>query len=248
MPGHGGSSLPTGTLLFGDLTLDDYVTVLQNTIEQLPGRGLLPKTLLGHSQGGLLIQMTQQALKNIGTDLHREFGIKHVVLMSPVPAQPIAWAFAANAPALLQQFLAFAPALGVHINIPDAAWRFLFFSDLSGTVVSDAPTPADVAALGYNAPEPLLSALQLVGATPFMRPSVDGGLFGPDAKTTLQIVSYEQDIINPPSENALLYAHLTGDSSGAGFAEVSGAEAVHDLHVSDPSFLLNQIPGTIELP
>jgi len=210
--------------------------------------GLLPKTLLGHSQGGLLIQMTQQALKSRGTDLHQEFGIKDVVLMAPVPGQPISWAFADNALALLLPFVAFAPALGTHISIPDAAWPFVFFSDLFGMVVPGAPTPADVAALGYNAPEPLLSALELVGATPFVRPSVDAGLFGPDSQTTLQIVSYEQDTINPPSENALLYAHLTGDSSGAGFAEVSGAEAVHDLHVSDPSTLLNQIAGRINLP
>jgi len=193
----------------------------------------------------------RQALKSNSTDLRQEFGIKHVVLMAPVPGQPISWAFADSGTALavLGQFVTFAPALGIHINIPDAVWPILFFSaDSFGNVVPGAPTPADVAALGYNALEPLLSALELVGTTPFVRPSVDARLFGPDSKTTLQIVSYERDTIILPSESAQLYEHLTGDSSGAGSAVVSGAEAVHDLHVSDPSFLLNQIAGRITLP
>jgi len=262
LPGHGGSSLPTtapptAPLLFGDLFLEDYVTVLQNTLERLPAEtGLQAKTLLAHSQGGLLIQMTQQALKSNGTDLRQEFDIKHVVLMAPVPGQPISWAFADNgtALALLGQFVDFTPALGIHINIPDPVWPILFFSAADvepcppppsfWVVVPNAPTPAEVTARGYNAREPFVSALQLVGA----RPSVDAGLFGPDTRTTLQIVSYEQDTIILPSESALLYAHLTGDSSGAGFAEVSGAEAVHDFHVSDPSSLLDQIAGRITLP
>ncbi len=250
LPGHGGSSLPTDALLFGDLTLGDYVTALQNTLKRLPGLGLLPKTLLGHSQGGLLIQMTQQALKNIGTNLRQEFGVKDVVLMAPVPGQPISWALADSGTALdlLGPFLTFAPALGTHISIPDDPWwLILFFSaDVFGNVVPSAPPPAQVAA--YNAPEPFLSALELVGAPGFVRPSVDAGLFGPDSRTTLQIISYAHDTINLPSESALLYTHLTGDNSSAGFAEVSGAEAVHDLHVSAPSFLLSEIAGRITLP
>jgi pimeloyl-ACP methyl ester carboxylesterase len=111
-------------LLFGDLTLDDYVTVLRNTLERLRGIGLRPQTLLGHSQGGLLIQMTQQALKSMGTDLYQQFNIQHVVLLASVGPQQILWAFVDNGTAavLLQQFVTFDPALDVYINIPAAAW------------------------------------------------------------------------------------------------------------------------------
>src|SRR5262249_37846109 len=68
LPGHGESSLPTGTLLFGELTLDDYVTVLRGALAQLGALGVHPQTVLAHSQGDLLVQMTQQALKSLGTD------------------------------------------------------------------------------------------------------------------------------------------------------------------------------------
>jgi len=249
LPGHGKSSPPTG-MLFGDMTLGDYVTVLRNTLERLPGTGLRPQTLLGHSQGGLLIQMAQQALKSQGTDLRQAFGIQHVVLMASVAPQQIPWAFvdSGTAALLLQQFVASDSTLGTYIDIPDAAWPAVFFSNLSGAVVPGAPTPEEVAAQGFNAPEPLLGALELIGASGFVRPSVDARLFDPDAETTLQVVTYEQDTIIRPSESAQLYKYLTGDSSGAGVAEVSGQEAVHDLHMSDPNTLLKQIAGIIKLP
>jgi hypothetical protein len=195
---------------------------------------------MGHSQGALLIQMLQQTLADGNTSLRRRFGIRQVVMLAPVAPQAIPWAFVDNGTAatLLQQFVAFAPALGTHVAIPDPAWPFVFFSDLSGTVAAGAPDPAQVAARGFNAPEPLFGALQLVGGPPFVRPAVDAGIFGAGSKTTLAVASFEQDTIVNAGEAAMLYEYLTGDGSREGVVEVRGASAVHDMYVSDPRTLL----------
>src|SRR5918996_3020962 len=63
-PGHGDSSLPSAGLPFGFLSLSDYVSVVLATLERLPSYGLHPRTLLAHSQGGLVVQMAQQRLKD----------------------------------------------------------------------------------------------------------------------------------------------------------------------------------------
>lgn len=107
------------------------------------------------------------------------------------------------------------------------------------------PTPAEVTALGYNAPEPLCSTLQLVGAPPLARPTVDAGIFSPARRTRLFVATFEQDILIRPEENALLYEHLTGDAGLNLLAVVGGPETVHDLYVAGPVRLLVDVAGTI---
>lgn len=246
LPGHGASGLPTGGLWLGEVTLADYVTVLRRSLKRLAPLGIRPKTLLGHSQGGLVIQLAQQALHAAGTNLRREFNIKHVVLFAPVGPRQIPDSGAPGE--TLAAFLASDPVRGSYLQIPDAVWPALFFSNLSGTIASGAPTAAEVAARGYNAVAPLFAAAETAGAAPFTRPSVDAGIFRRASGTTLNIATYEQDQLIFPSENWLLYEYLTGDATGAGIAEVAGLDAVHDLHVSDPVNLLGAVAGTVELP
>lgn len=94
LPGHAGapevgSGLPTGGLLFGELTMEDYVTAYLAALSKLPEFGVHPKTLWGHSMGGLIVQMAEQRLLRLGTSLRREFNTKKVLLTAPVPPAPV---------------------------------------------------------------------------------------------------------------------------------------------------------------
>ena len=241
LPGHGHSGLPTG-LPFSFLTLDHFASALLGALAQLPQHGASVDALIAHSQGGIVVQMAQQRLVSAGSSLRAAHGIQQAVLLAPTPPQGLPWAFVENgtADALLGQFFVpVDPVLGSHFRIPDAVWPFVFFSDLQGQLVYGAPTGAQVAALGYNAPEPLLSALQLVGAAPFgQRPQVDAGVFAAKLGTRLTIVAFEQDGLVRPEEAAAITAHLTGHALGARFEVVRGPGAVHDLYVSDLAALL----------
>jgi pimeloyl-ACP methyl ester carboxylesterase len=69
LPGHGESPAPRGAL-FGDLTADDYLAVILGSARRLrDDNHLRPRTLMGHGQGGMLVQMAQQALLEEGTSL-----------------------------------------------------------------------------------------------------------------------------------------------------------------------------------
>ncbi len=241
-PGRGGSSLPTG-ILYSELTLDDHVTALLDTLDALRQQDVRPRGLIGHSQGGLLIQMAQQQLIDAGTSLRRQLTIRDVILFASATPRQIPWDFLnnGNADAVISQFLTNDPIMGQVIDIPDAAFPGLFYSDLNGDVASGAPTPAQVAALGYNAPAPLSAMLQLVGEAPFSRPSVDAGSFAPRRGTRLSMATYDQDVLFRPNESAQLYRHLTGDSNRRRLKLVNGPETVHDLHISDPQGLLDAL-------
>lgn len=234
MPGHGESGLPEGAL-FGDLTLQDYTAAALAALEQLPTHGVRPTTIIAHSQGALVVQLAQQQLVAGGSSLREEAGVRTVVLLAPVPSAEVYWAFADSGAAagVIGGFLAADAARGAHVAIPDPAWPFVFFSNLYGVLAPDAPSAPTVVAEALNAPEPLASALQLVGAFG-SRLRVDAGIFSPAQGTALRVVTFEHDQLIRPSEGAAVYAHLTGDAPSARVLAVDGEFAVHDLYVSDP--------------
>ncbi len=247
LPGRGGSSLPTN-LSYSELTLDDHVTAILATLDALRLQGVRPRTLVGHSQGGLLIQMAQQRLRDAGTHLRRQFGIRDAILLASAGPVQIPWPFVDNGTAdvIISQFLTNDPTLGQVIDIPDAAFPGIFFTNLLGDLASGAPTPAQVASRGYNAPAPLFATLQLVGEAPFSRPSVDARIFARQRGTRLFMATYEQDILFRPNESAQLYRHLTGDNNRRRLKRVNGPETVHDLHISDPDGLLASVADKIQ--
>ncbi len=246
LPGRGGSSLPTN-LAYGDLVLDDHVSAILGTLDALRDQGLRTRKIVAHSQGGLLIQMAQQRLIDQGSDLRNRFQIRGVVLLASVGSAEIPWLFVDSGAGgqVIAQFLTIDPVLGAVISIPDAVFPGLFFTDLMGVPAAGTPTPEEVATLGYNAPEPLLATLNLVGAEPFARPSIAARIFGRRHRTRLAVATFDQDILIRPEENALLYQHLTGDVELGGLVAVTGPGTVHDLYLADPAGLLAATSGTI---
>ncbi len=246
LPGHGASGLPGGGFPFGVLTLDDYATTMLGALDALAARGITPRSLIAHSQGGMVVQIAQDRLVSAGSSVRGRYGIQEVSLLAPTMPHTLGWAFAdlGIAGGLLQAFLVPADAtLGQHIAIPDFVWPSLFFSRAGdGTLVAEAPDAATVAASGYNAPEPVLSALQLVGAPPFAsRPVIARGIFAGVRGTRLVVVAFENDQLVRPAEADALFSHLTADRNGHRFGVVTGPASVHDMFVSSPAELLAQI-------
>src|SRR5688572_24974369 len=188
-PGHGGSETPAG---FPLLTLDDYASVVLGVIERLREQGHEPTALIGHSQGGMVVQIAQQRLVASGSSLRDALGIREVTLLAPTMPNALPWAFVENGTAagLIGGFCQPAPPPNcTHVAIPDAVWPFVFFSRFSnGAPVANAPNGA-----GFNAPEPIIVTLQLVGALPPGRPAIDAGIFAGNSGTQLTVIAFEED-------------------------------------------------------
>jgi pimeloyl-ACP methyl ester carboxylesterase len=266
LPGRGYSSLPEGEadLSFGELTLNDHTQAVIGTLERVRQAGFHPETIMAHSQGGLIVQMVQQALLTDGSSLRAEFGIKKVLLLASIAPAGVLWEYSASGEGAeaVSQFLCFPglegcdAELGLHVAIPDWAWPYLFFAyqDTESIAVTDNIPMADVVRKkGYNSPEPLFASLQLLGLSlpdlpPFVRPMVNPGIFHKTG-TRLACVAMSQDSFQSEGEPEALYEHLTNDSSLKRFAVVASDDAVHSMYISNPQGLLEAlVPSNISLP
>lgn len=251
LPGNGLSTVPTG-LLYSNLSLQDYAAAVTGALERLPRQGLRPTHILGHSQGGLVVQLAQQAMFDQGTSLRQEFNIVVATLLAPVPPEAVPWALAESGlgAQLIDAFLVNDPDLGEVIFFPGAVFPALFFTNLNNEVVPGTP-PVEVLD-EFAFPEPLQVALELNGLPPATsRPQVeslvfaDRGLITLWRGTFLQAVSFENDTLARPGEVVQTYVHLSGDSGLRRYAEVVGGNAVHDMYISDPAGILQAVAGRI---
>ena len=94
LPAHGGSGLPEGGPIYGELTQTDYAAAVIGALERLPDWGVKPKTILAYSMGGIVTALAQQTLVDQGTNLREAFNIQKVVLLSPVPPAETPWSVA----------------------------------------------------------------------------------------------------------------------------------------------------------
>jgi pimeloyl-ACP methyl ester carboxylesterase len=245
MPVRGNSGVPEGAQ-FGDLNLFDYVTALEEVLGRLEDLHVRPRTILGHSMGGTLTQMLQQRLVSEGSSLRQRYGIKEAILVaSDLPAD-VPWALgdSGNLTGLIEAFAVLEPAYGLLFEIPVELWPAFYFTDLTGAVVPNALTPAEIVAGGFNAlGEPLQAIHQLNGTGGFTsRPSAAAGLF--EHGTRMRAIAYEQDIYVQLAESETLYQHLTGDEASNCFVPVLGADAVHTVQFSNPQALVDAIEGS----
>ena len=120
MPGHGDSTYPSNLpdgLLFGDLAIEDNVSVVVQAIDALKARGLGPRVVVGHSMGGLEVQAAQQALLSAGSSFaaHGVFG---AVLLAPVPPHGQQWVRPPSGDPT--PFIVNDPTLGSYFYLPPA--------------------------------------------------------------------------------------------------------------------------------
>ena len=257
MPGRGGSGLPEGNdFLLEDMYLEDFLAVIEGAITYLNDElDVYPKTLLGHSMGGLEVIMLQDKLINEGTNLKVKYKFKNVILLSPAIPGPVYWGFISGggSSGLYDYIDYFTPEYGTVLNIPYYVWPFVFFTNTCcyspPNMVPGAPTPAEVLANGYSSIEPAPLLLQVGGSQippglpyPYKpRPQVDEGIFKMSNGVKLNIVTDQYDKMMNPAEEEVLYEYLTGDKKHKRFFEVMGDETCHDAHIANPEAVVNAL-------
>ena len=237
LPGHGDSALPVGLPggLFGELTVDDNVAVIIQALDQLRAQGLGARAVVGHSMGGLAIQAVQESLLAEGSSL-ASLGVYRAVLLAPAPPEGQQWT--QPPPVDVSPFIvADQPELGAFLAVPpEVAVAAGGFTTWSGTLVSGTPSVEQMA--NYVGLEPLTTASQIVGEIPL--PTVRRGAFAPIHGTLLSLLAFSEDVLVPVDDLDDLYVHLLG-RPGLLFRVVESAEAVHNMHMSDPSGLLKTL-------
>jgi pimeloyl-ACP methyl ester carboxylesterase len=255
LPGHGESSYPSnlpGGLKFGELTIDDNVSVVIQAIDALRAQHVAPQAIMGHSMGGLAIQAVQQALLAKRSSL-LSMGIVSAILLAPVPTHGQPWT-RNPAGGDLSQFVVADAALGNYVALPPPVWIASAFSTTAGATAPNAPSPQQVSDANYIGVEPLTTLLQLTEATvplptggtlALERPSVDSGIFSLRHGTRLTVLSFSEDVLVPAADLDDLYRYLTGDKADVLYRPITAADAVHSMFISNPAALLNALRGAL---
>lgn len=251
MPAHGLSSAPVlpSPLLFGNLLIQDNASVLVQTIDALSARNLAPDWVVGHSMGGLTIQVAQEQLLSVGSSLAAH-GVRRATLLASVPARGTVWTRYPGGD--LSPFIRFDPALGTILDLPDAVCgRTGGFTTLSGSFAPGAPSMQTCIANDWMSIEPVNVALQLSGSycqghpdspssVGLCRPYVRPNAFAPENGTRLTVLGFSQDVLTPIVDQDELFSYLTGIAEGSEdppylYRPVVGTFAVHSMFVSDPA-------------
>jgi pimeloyl-ACP methyl ester carboxylesterase len=278
MPGHGGSILHGGGPLFGQLTVYDYTQSLLAALENLPGYGVQPKSIIGYSMGGAVVILAQQMLTDSGTNLRSEFNIKTIVLLAPSPPEGFPFILADQFSPFSNLFYfcysgeggglksGMCATIDVDmdgdVDFSDFAFVFpeaKFDCDATSTPLGIPPLPAPPPGLC----DPLTglgdTVFRLGGyesATVYLQLSGGFQYQRPqiDADIFGSIARSQLQIVSfendvdVASEQIALYEHLTGDFSDQGHVTVEGSNATHAMPVIYPSQMLGAIAGVVKLP
>ena len=248
-PGRNGSGLPSN-LQFGSLTVEDYTAVLLGVLDQL-AKQINIESIVGHSMGGLIVQTAQNSLRSAGTSLQKEYGIKNVYLLAPSIPNPLPWLFVDSGAAsdiLAILISPLDPSLGLYLQLlsSDRAeqaellgiWLTFFFTNSRGDFVAGTPFTTALES-NYVSNEALFMTLQLSGSNPFVRPSVNSGIFNESVQKCFRIVTFSEDLA-VPGENLLqeyqdLDKFLTGNARSANVVLIDAPDAVHDMYIANPT-------------
>ena len=152
-----------------------------------------------------------------------------------MPPQPLGWT---PPPGDLSPFVVDDATLGTYLLLPPAVWQAVAFTDTTGQIAADAPTPDQIAAERYVGAEPFADLLELASAPPLQRPTITAGIFSPIHGTILKIVGFSEDTVVPSSFMQPLYELASGDEKDLLYRLVSAPDAVHGMLVSDPQGLV----------
>jgi pimeloyl-ACP methyl ester carboxylesterase len=246
LPGHGESPLPVGAL-FGELSLADYVAALLGTLDRLESREIETVTLIGHSMGGAVVMLTQQHLVSRGSSLRKAYGVKHAIGLAPAgwpPGVPCSMRDNPGFAESLTPFQVVSAELGPALVCTPEAYLGMAWTRPDGTLSPGAPSPAEIAARRWVAPESLTAIGGLVAGPT----ALDKGIFGSDHGTKLDVISFEHDTLVPPPENEATFQYVTGESPEHGWARIDGPNAVHSLPSSDPAAMVKAVAGRVKFP
>ncbi len=237
MPGRGGSGLPYGpnAVPYGDLTLENYTAVLIQALINYNYYNIAPSVVIAHSMGGLVVQMSQEALIQNGSSL-KNLGVNKVTLLgSSSPGNlPDPFLEDGNGLFLLSLYTVQDPIRGNIASVdPGSFLTFFFTTDLNNSFVPGTPSLSDVVNLGYKADEAYGASLQTLG-TANLRPTIRANAFR-NKGTTIRVVFGAMDPFNSLPRQQALYKLLTGDSTYSGVKIIDTPDSVHDQHMSNPA-------------
>lgn len=240
LPGHGKSVMPANLAggPFGELIIDDNISVILQTILALQAKGMGPRVIMGHSMGGLAIQGLQEAL--LDADLSLAYlGIFRAVLLAPVPAASSVWTQGESSD--ITNYIFYNDAYGYYVYFPDYIQLYYggSYNTLDGSVVPNAPSLEEITA--YNGPEPLYTILQLAGEFPLPRPDAREGAFSILNGTLLNVVSFSQDTLVPADDLDDLYDYLTGSPLALFYRKITADDACHSMMISNPARVAKEL-------
>jgi pimeloyl-ACP methyl ester carboxylesterase len=245
---HGDSSPPTlpSPLKYGDLTIEDNISVVIQAIDKLRAANIGPSVILGHSMGGLAIQGAQEALlaQNSSLAAHGVFG---AILIAAVPNRGVNWTQPPADPSQ-NQFVVNDPVLGTILDLPvQAGYATGAFTTLAGTNLTTPQLAAAFATNDWIAPEPITTVLELTGTNPATRPFARQNAFASQNHTILTVLSFSQDVLAPAVDQPALYTYLTGRPSTGNtlYRPIVTADAVHSMYLSNPAGLITALKNGV---
>jgi pimeloyl-ACP methyl ester carboxylesterase len=256
--GHGLSSLPTlpSPTTFGDLLIEDNVSVVIQSIDKLRILNKGPQIVMAHSMGGLALQAAQETLLAQNSSLAKH-GVFGAILIASVPNRGVSWTQLLSPDP--SPFVVVSPTLGAYIDVPPAIARlgggYTLRSGLGTTpppIAPNTPSEAVFIANDWSGLEPLTTALELVGTSaPLWRPLVRQNAFALSKGTVLTVLGFSQDVLAPIEDQDDLYTYLTGNSSTGLFSlfrPIVASDAVHAMFVSNPTGLLAALKNGVIHP
>lgn len=250
LPGHGYSGLSTypyfGPPVYGELDVLEYASVVQELLEQMVQIEFKNiNTIVGHSLGGLVIQLIQDRLLYMSSSLRASFGIENTVLIaSDIPGAlpwsggdlPITDPYSAKALVVNFKVTSTNILIGNYVDTPDAFFISSKYS-VNNTPVSGAPSGANLAKLKNR--EPYAAAANIVGLDPSARTNNAVPRLGVRRNIwngfNLKVAWLDKDPFFNQAESAGLADYL---KAGLPLTVISDPEAVHGAPYSKPDLLL----------
>jgi pimeloyl-ACP methyl ester carboxylesterase len=246
---HGDSSPPTlpSPLKFGDMTIEDNISVVIQSIDALRSKNMGPKVIMGHSMGGLAIQGVQEALLAQNSSLAAH-GVLGAILIAAVPNASVHWTQPPPNPNQ-SQFVVNDPVLGTILDVPASiANQTGAFTNLQGQLVPNTPSAQTFVTNDWSSPEPITTALELSGTmAPQIRPSARQNAFATSKGTILSVLSFSQDVLAPAVDQPALYTYLTGIQANGNslYRPIATSDAVHSMYISNPTGLLTALKNGV---
>ena len=251
--GHGSSSNPTlpAPTKFGDLLIEDNISVVIQSIDALRAANLAPQIIMGHSMGGLAIQGVQESLLAANSSLKKK-GVVGAILIAPVPNRNVPWVHTPTDPSgPPNPFVVDDPVLGRYFDLPPSFERtaggFTRLSD--GQLASTTPPEAVFVANDWSAPEPISTTVELTGlvGNPDTRPACRQNAFSQQNGTALSLLSFSEDALTRASDQPALYTFLTGKPSTGNtlYRAIVAADAVHAMFISNPAGLISALKNGV---
>ncbi|EMN01646.1 alpha/beta hydrolase domain protein [Leptospira noguchii str. 2007001578] len=261
LPGHGGSTMTKGTAAYpsniSELSVQNYEEATRALLDAMPSTMIwpdLPTTIVGHSIGGLVVQLLQNKLKSQNSSLFKRYSITSTILIASDIPYPLPWSgsdvtmddpnYNQSAKAFVWNFkvekiLSYFPLVtGLFVESPDDFFINTKYS-VNGIPVTGPPPPAQVEVM--NVLEPYHAAANIVGLDPsgqtqnaVPRIPIRNGIWSGE---DLKVVWLDKDVFFTQKETQNLANYLNPGITGV-MVTISDPEAVHGTPFSKPSLLV----------